>query len=127
MYLKDLDRKGIDRRFILTPSEFFNNFFGSYNELCDERFTPQELFYLLEGCLYNCSNKQVNLENVLTGKIILVRYDKGMIKAYYRPVIHVNNKKYIKQCLEEINDIAGNIFLEEYANDQVQQKVLTKY
>lgn len=127
MFLKDLDKRKIDRRFALTPAEFFNNFFGSYNDLCDSRFSPQELFYLLEGCLHNCSNNQVNLENVLTGKIILVRYDKGLVKAYYRPMINIRYKEQIESSIEEINNRADEILNEISSEENVYQKVLTNY
>lgn len=126
MFLRDLDKKKIDRRFVLTPAEFFNKFFGSYNELCDNRFSPQELFYLLEGCLHNCSNNQVSLENILTGKIILVRYDKGLVKAYYRPILNIRAKEKVMNNIENIN-ITFDEEISEIDVEEVYQKVLTNY
>ena len=131
MFLKDLDKRKIDRRFALTPAEFFNRFFGSYNELCEQRFSPQELFYLLEGCLHNCSNSQVTLENVLTGKVILVRYDKGLIKAYYRPMINKNHRLEVENAIKQINVPKDDILVEEMIEEETEtksyQKVLTNY
>lgn len=103
MYLKDLDKRKIDRKFVLTPAAFFNSFFGNYNNHCKDRFSPQELFFLLSDCLHNCSNSQVKLDNVLTGKIILVGFDKGLVKAYYRPVINYNEVENVD--IEVENDL----------------------
>ena len=87
MYLRDLDKKKIDRKFVLTPGEFFNMFFGDYNyEDNNCHLSPQELFFILSDYLHYCSNSQVRLDNILTGKIILVGFDKGLVKAYYRPI-----------------------------------------
>lgn len=103
MYLRDLDRKKIDRKFVLTPNEFFNMFFGDYNDECNNRhMSPQELFFILSDCLHYCSNNQVNLANILTGKIILVGFDKGVVKAYYRPVFRI--RQIEPGIMEDNND-----------------------
>lgn len=112
MYLRDLDKRKIDRKFVLTPNEFFNMFFGDYNvEENYSRLSSQQLFFILSDHLHYCSNSQVKLDNILTGKIILVGFDKGLVKAYYRPVLvpykHCCNlsEKPSEECIDGNDDL----------------------
>lgn len=98
MFIRDITRKKIDTRYIMSPIDFLNAFF--YNEINgrDRNLSPQDLFYILEDYLHNCANCQVTPENVLTGKVVLVGFEKGLVKAYYRPQLRLNK---IEQVIEE--------------------------
>lgn len=98
MFIRDIKRKKIDTRYIMSPIDFLNAFF--YNEINehDRNLSPQDLFYILEDYLHNCANCQVTPENVLTGKVVLVGFEKGVVKAYYRPQLRLNK---IEQVIEE--------------------------
>lgn len=98
MFIRDITMKKIDTRYIMSPIDFLNAFF--YNEINerDKNLSPQDLFYILEDYLHNCANCQVTPENVLTGKVVLVGFEKGLVKAYYRPQLRLNK---IEQVIEE--------------------------
>ena len=95
MFIRDITRKKIDTRYIMSPIDFLNAFF--YNEINerDRNLSPQDLFYILEDYLHNCANCQVTPESVLTGKVVLVGFEKGLVKAYYRPQLRLNKIEHV--------------------------------
>ena len=95
MFIRDITRKKIDTRYIMSPIDFLNAFF--YNEINeqDRNLSPQDLFYILEDYLHNCANCQVTPENVLTGKVVLVGFEKGLVRAYYRPQLRLNKIEHV--------------------------------
>ena len=84
----------IDERYVLSERKFLYTF--GYLCLEDEliknkSMSKKQLYYFLEQRLEPASEYEVTLENVVTGKIILVGRGNNF-RAYYRPIENIYTK-----------------------------------
>ena len=87
---KILKTHKIDQKYVLSERKFLYTF--GYLCLEDEliknkNMSKKQLYYFLEQRLNQASELDVTLENVVTGKIILVGRG-NCFRAYYRPEIY---------------------------------------
>ena len=118
---KILKTHKIDQKYVLSERKFLYTF--GYLCLEDEliknkNMSNKQLYYFLEQRLNQASELDVTLENVVTGKIILVGRG-NCFRAYYRPEIY-------DESLNEVKDESTTMTVaEENESDSIVDKSIS--
>ena len=106
MWENQLAKRKIDTNYIITPEKFLLNIYAvdvanldkNYERI--KKLNHREINYILNDLGFKPLSKDITNENVLKGIIILVKYKKGIIKAYYSPrylLEHRNKTEKVKK------------------------------